>query len=101
MRLNKLESLCRENEEKSTRSKDVSTTPPFEGEIKGFNHSENKLEKFCNHKRDPDNHICITCHEYVPQCEHESDGVMYDYHLVNIGGISHRTKCKNCGEFYR
>jgi hypothetical protein len=41
------------------------------------------------------------CELHKSSCKHESDGVMYNYHLVNIDGVMHETKCKKCGEFYR
>ncbi len=53
--------------------------PAFEGEIKGFNHSENNLEKV--------------------ECEHQSDSKLYKYseYCVNPPVF----KCLKCEEFYR
>lgn len=94
--------------------------PPFEGEVKGFDFAG----KQCRHIIDPDDRICMTCHEYVKpdtrcnqaqvnvdrcqhdgyakcrlcgvdlKCQHESDGNIYCSNPP-------QNKCVKCGEFYR
>lgn len=91
-------------------------SPTFEGKIKGFNHSEDKLEKVeCDHETDGINYLnstnekdtdparnyldtlhlmCRLCGERYgySECHHESDGICF---------TSGNYKCKKCGEFYR
>jgi hypothetical protein len=70
----------------------------------GWNASlTNEGTKPCDHMLDPDNRICMTCHEYVPKsaikdkCEHKSNGdPLYSDYLGRV--VMH--KCRKCGEFY-
>lgn len=91
-------------------------SPTFEGKIKGFSHSKDKLQKFeCEHETDGINYLnstnekdtdparnyldtlhlmCRLCGERYgySECHHESDGICF---------TSGNYKCKKCGEFYR
>lgn len=83
------------NEEKSTRLDDMSMSPPFDGEIKGFNQC---------------------AHNYEMPCEHQSDGILYNEHSIwikflgadgdkrYIDGNGYKEgwlKCRKCGELYK
>ena len=81
---------CLKNQESSTGSEDISMTPTYEGEIKGFNHNEDNLEKF------PKFQGAIV--GFAP-CNHESDGYLYPHNEIPL--FPAMNKCKKCGDFYR
>lgn len=59
------------NEELSTRSDDMSMTPPFEGEIKGFNvATDTDGDTKCENES-------ATLTDEDTKCEHESDGKLF------------------------
>ncbi len=82
--------------------------PPFQGEIKGFNHdpqiNQPKIDiNRCHHESHNTSpvRLCIKCYEYFTDCQHESDGAVYTCAISDVAIRDIKLKCKKCGELYR
>jgi hypothetical protein len=92
---------CLKNNEKSTCLDNVSMSPPFEGEIKGFSDEYIKKAVKSYEKASMaliNEHIKDTGVQLEFKCQHESDGKKYG---AMEWGASPAYKCKKCAEFYR